>query len=132
MSITAPKNKIEEIGNKRFCITFEAGNIPFFNEKNEHIESTGWTVHSDTDCPNPGVNARFDFVPYGDSRFYNPTDENPMKAALFLNCHALPESVRQILNGEYKKLAHYHKDIDAMFKTLIFQRVKCIRYYSII
>lgn len=130
MSITAPKKKIEEIGNKRFCITFEAGNIPFFNDKNEHIESTGWTVHSDTDSPNLSMNARFDFVPYDDSRFYNPTDENPMKAALFLNCHALPESVRQILYGEYKKLVHYHKDVEAMFKTLVFQRVKCIRYYS--
>ncbi len=130
MCIKAPKKKIEEIGNKRFCITFEAGNVPFFDDKNEHVESTGWTIYSDINGLNPGMNARFDFIPYGNSQFYNPTDENPMKAALFLNSHSIPGSVRQILFGEYKKLVHYHKDVEAMFKTLVFQRVKCIRYYS--
>ncbi len=128
MSITAPKKNIRTIDSKTFRISFEAGNVPFETD-NEHIESSAWTVCSDATNHN-AVNTRFDTVQYNDSRFCNPTDNNPVKASLFLSVHVMPETVKQILYSRYKKLEHYHKDIEAMLKTSVYQRIRRIRCYS--
>jgi hypothetical protein len=128
MVITTPKKNNGKTDTNNFCASFEAGDIPYFGENNP-VENTGWTVHTDTENVGTEANARFNLLPCGDSRFYNPTDDNPMKASLFLNCHTLPDSVKQLLYSRYKNLQHYHKNIEAMFKALIYQRIRCIRYY---
>jgi len=130
MNGKSSKRNLEKIDTKTFSASFEIGNILHNENVDDYIESTGWTVHSKTDGYNSDVNARFDFVSHGDSRFYNPTDENPMKASLFLNCHVMPDTVKQILQNQYKNLEHYHKNPEAMLLTLAYQRIKCLRYFS--
>lgn len=124
------KKNLEKIDTKTFSTSFEIGNIPHSENIHGFIESTGWSVYSQTDSYNSDVNARFDFVSHGDSRFYNPTDANPMKASLFLNCHVIPDMVKQIIQNRYKNLEHYHKNPEAMLLTLVYQRIKCLRYFS--
>ena len=128
MSINAPRKNIRETDSNIFRISFEAGVVPF-EADNEHVESSAWIVCSDATNYN-AINTRFDTVKYNDSRFCNPTDNNPVKASLFLSFHVMPETVKQILYSRYKKLEHYHKDIEAMLKTSVYQRIKRIRCYS--
>lgn len=127
-NIATPKKNNGKTDTKSFCISFETNSIPYFGE-HEPAEGGRWSVHSDIENLSNEVHTQFNLLPYGNSRFYNPTEHNPMKASLFLNCHTIPNPVKQILNTRYKKLGHYHKDIDAMFKTLVYQRIRCIRYY---
>jgi hypothetical protein len=129
MGITAPRKNIREADNKTFRISFEAGNVPF-EADNEHVESSAWTVCSNATEHNAIINTRFDTVQYNDSRFCNPTDDSPMKASLFLSFHVMPETVKQILYSRYKNLEHYHKNIEAMLKTSVYQRIRRIRCYS--
>ncbi len=125
--IKLPINDTGDSDQKNLGISSIVDNIPFdLGIENAEII---WRTCFDVDDPNIVTDTTFSIFPYDDSGFYNPTDNNPMKASLFLNYHMIPDIVRQILNDRYRNLEHYHKNIEAMFKTLVFQRIKRIRYY---
>ena len=129
MDITTPRKSIRKSDKNSFCMSFEAGSHSC-EVDNEQITNNGWTVCFDADNHDSGVDVHFDVIHYGDSGFCNPTDKNPMKASLFLHYHVIPEIVKLMLCSRYKNLEHYHKNIEAMLKTLIYQRIRRIRYYK--
>ncbi len=128
MSITTPEKNIRKRDNKSFCLFFEAGGISNFNE-NINVNN-GWRTCFEINNQNICSDAGFEITQYDNSGFYNPTDDNPMKASLFLNYHQIPEMVKRLLFSRYKNLKHYHKNVEAMFKTIVFQRIRRIRYYT--
>jgi hypothetical protein len=63
----------------------------------------------------------------GISRFYDPTPERPMDAAIFIS-HLNLNSVVRELRSYYKDLDHFHHPIEAMVRTIIYQRLAGLRH----
>lgn len=62
-----------------------------------------------------------------DSRFHDPSPEHPMEASKFLSFLELGSIVRE-LRSYYKDLGHFRYPIDAMLRTIIYQRLVGLRH----
>lgn len=61
--------------------------------------------------------------------FHNPSETNPISTAKFLNCLDVSNQVTIPMRG-YKTLRHFHYPLDAMIKTIMYQRINRLRYHS--
>lgn len=61
--------------------------------------------------------------------FYDPTPEQPMEASRFLSFLNLTSIVKE-LRSYYTDLRHFHYPIDAMLRTLIYQRIVGLRHIT--
>ena len=62
-----------------------------------------------------------------EARFSNPTPEQPMDASKFLSFLNLNPIVKE-LKFYYKDLRHFHYPLDAMLRTIIYQRLVGLRH----
>ena len=62
-----------------------------------------------------------------DSRFHDPSPEEPMEASKFLSFLGLNSIVKELM-AYYKDLDHFHYPIDAMLRTIIYQRLVGLRH----
>jgi len=60
-------------------------------------------------------------------RFYDPSPEHPMGASMFLSFLDLGSIIKE-LKSFYKDLGHFHYPIDAMLRTVIYQRLVGLRH----
>jgi hypothetical protein len=90
------------------------------------VELNGFTLNYDEQArPSFTDNIRNESEDVG--KFYDPTFEHPMDASVFLSHLNLDTLVKE-LRKYYQDIDHFHYPIDAMIRTIIYQRLLGLRH----
>jgi hypothetical protein len=123
MRISTPEGPYESEANNTFSMSFEIGQeelevVPF--------EHDGYSLSFSEP---EGVSHKqliFDNGAVG-KEFHDPTPEQPMEASRFLTFLRL-DPITKELRSFYKDLEHFHYPLDAMLRTVIYQRLIGLRH----
>jgi len=90
------------------------------------VEMNGFTLNYDEQArSNFSENIRNESEDAG--KFYDPTFERPMDASVFLS-HLNLDTLIKELRKYYQDIDHFHYPIDAMIRTIIYQRLLGLRH----
>lgn len=123
-----PRREIETTENKCFHaeITIDYGIIPYgFNVlTNEQTQRTNFNhTCSNYDSWDENLST--------ENRLQNPTEKTPISIAEYLGKYLDMSPIRHVFESQYGKVEyHYRYPLDAMIKSSMIRRIKCMRSFQ--